>query len=135
MTIAERIKLERKTAGLTQEQLAGKTGISLMSIRRYESGQRNPNIDTIRQIAAALGVSVESLVVDHDRLTTEPKNTASISITLSDLQNIAEQIKAGDQDARTAYIAIKLMMDGQIVTDDEVKAILKFVGHKIVDAE
>lgn len=55
-TIGERIKLKRKMAGLTQEQLANKVGISMMSIRRYESGERLVTDETLQKIAAALNV-------------------------------------------------------------------------------
>ena len=39
-TTGELIKKYRKQAGLTQEQLAKKIGVSLMSVRRYESNER-----------------------------------------------------------------------------------------------
>lgn len=51
------IKQYRKVAGLTQEELAQKVGISTMSIRRYEGGERIASKDMIQRIADALGVS------------------------------------------------------------------------------
>ena len=38
--IGEKIKQYRKLKGLTQEELAKNSGLSTMSIRRYESGER-----------------------------------------------------------------------------------------------
>ncbi len=55
------IRQYRKIAGLTQEELAQKVGISTMSIRRYESGERVATRELIKAIAAALGVDPYSL--------------------------------------------------------------------------
>ena len=55
------IRKYRKVAGLTQEELAQKVGISTMSVRRYESGERIASKETIQDIAAALDVDPYSL--------------------------------------------------------------------------
>lgn len=55
------IRQYRKVAGLTQEELAQKVGISTMSVRRYESGERIASKETIQAIAAALDVDPYSL--------------------------------------------------------------------------
>lgn len=55
--VGEKIKFYRKFVGWTQEQLAQKTELSVMSIRRYESGDRMPNQDTVIKIAKALGIA------------------------------------------------------------------------------
>ncbi len=44
MNNVENLKELRKKAGLTQMQLAAKLGVSLMSIRIWESGAGKPNI-------------------------------------------------------------------------------------------
>lgn len=55
------IRQYRKVAGLTQEELAQKVGISTMSIRRYESGERIASRDMLHAIATALNVDFYSL--------------------------------------------------------------------------
>ena len=55
--VGEKIKFYRKFVGWTQEQLAQKTELSVMSIRRYESGDRMPKQDTVIKIAKALGIA------------------------------------------------------------------------------
>lgn len=55
------IRQYRKIAGLTQEELAQKVGVSTMSIRRYESGERVATRELIEAIAGALGVDPYSL--------------------------------------------------------------------------
>lgn len=54
MTIGERIKELRLKKNMTQKQLAAATGLSEISIRKYETDERRPKIETIRKIATAL---------------------------------------------------------------------------------
>jgi len=52
----------RKAAGLTQEQLAERSGFSQQYISRLEQGWRNPTVVTLYELAEALGVSHVELV-------------------------------------------------------------------------
>lgn len=61
MDTANKIKEYRKNKGMTQAEVAKKAGISEISIRKYESGERKPKLETIRKIAAALDVHIGSL--------------------------------------------------------------------------
>ena len=48
--------------GLTQQQLADLLNINSVTYLRYEKGQREPSIDTLIEIAAFYGVSIDFLV-------------------------------------------------------------------------
>ena len=65
MSYGERIKAARKKAGLTQQQLADKLGVSFANISQYENDKRNPKFETLLKIASAIGVSVNSLLDDN----------------------------------------------------------------------
>ncbi len=52
----------RNAAGLTQEQLAERSGLSQQYISSLERGKRNPTIVTLYELAQALGVSHVELV-------------------------------------------------------------------------
>ena len=52
----------RKEAGLTQEQLAERSGFSQQYISKLEQGRRNPTVVTLHELASALGVSHVELV-------------------------------------------------------------------------
>lgn len=60
--LAENIKKFRKEKGMTQQELANKTGISIMSIKRYESGQREVNTRIALEIAKVLNVTLGELL-------------------------------------------------------------------------
>ena len=49
------MKSIRKRAGMTQAALAKASGVSLMSIVRYENGLRTPPPETAKKIASVLG--------------------------------------------------------------------------------
>lgn len=61
---ANMIKELRKEKGLTQKQLAEKSGISEISIRKYETGERRPKIQTLKKISDALDVPLSTFVGD-----------------------------------------------------------------------
>ena len=61
-TIGENIRRYRKLRGLTQEELAKKIGVSTMSIRRYESGDRLLPEKVLSAIATALNIGVTFLL-------------------------------------------------------------------------
>lgn len=61
-TIGERIKLARKQAGFTQEKLAKKIGVSMMSLRRYENDSRIVTKPILEKIANALEISTSELM-------------------------------------------------------------------------
>lgn len=65
-SIGENIKKFRKAKGLTQERLAELSGLSTMSVRRYETNERTPNIKQLRAISATLGVMLSDLT-NEDR--------------------------------------------------------------------
>ncbi|MCS3768352.1 transcriptional regulator with XRE-family HTH domain [Aeromonas hydrophila] len=61
--IGDNIKRIRKHAGLSQQELAERCGISKSQLSRLESGeQKNPLIQTIIPIATALGASLDEIV-------------------------------------------------------------------------
>lgn len=62
LTIGERIRIARKEAGLTQEQLGERANIAKTTIRKYELGRLNPERETIEKIANALEVSPFALM-------------------------------------------------------------------------
>ena len=62
-TIGTTLQALRRRAGMTQEQLAKKAGISRATIIKLESGaEANPKVDTIADLEAALGVAPGSLL-------------------------------------------------------------------------
>lgn len=70
-TIGSRIKMFRKYNGLTQEELALKSGISVMSIRRYEADERIPKYEIMEKIAKTLQVDSDCIFFNIEELKAE----------------------------------------------------------------
>lgn len=64
MTIGEQIKKIRQEKGLSQKELGRKLNVSQQMIGQWETGKSNPKLETINNIAAALGISVRQLYPD-----------------------------------------------------------------------
>lgn len=60
--LAKRVIEERNRRGMSQEELAAESQLSLRTIQRIESGETSPRGDTLKRLAAALKVPVEDLV-------------------------------------------------------------------------
>lgn len=61
MNLSERIKSIRKERGLTQKELAEKTGLSIASIQGYEQGKYKPKIEQLEKLSVALESSLYDL--------------------------------------------------------------------------
>ncbi|QQZ64487.1 helix-turn-helix transcriptional regulator (plasmid) [Paenibacillus sonchi] len=60
--VGELIRLHRKMAGWTQEQLAERVGTSFSYIGALERGERNMTVDTLESIASALQIDFFDLL-------------------------------------------------------------------------
>jgi y4mF family transcriptional regulator len=52
------IRKERKAQRLTQEQLAGLTGVGVRFVRELEAGKESCQVGRALQVAASLGLSI-----------------------------------------------------------------------------
>jgi len=63
MGLAEKVRILRSRAGLTQRELAGRTGISHGTISRVEMGEAiNVRGSTLSSLASFFGITVEDLI-------------------------------------------------------------------------
>jgi transcriptional regulator with XRE-family HTH domain len=67
VNIGDRIRITRKTAGLSQEEVARRAGLSLKGMGEIERGDiEDPHISSLAKIARALGVPVEALIKEEE---------------------------------------------------------------------
>ena len=120
--IAERLRVAREAAGLTQAQLADMCGISQGTIGNVESGLRGYG-KSIVDIARALGVSPEFLSGEKD----SGKNPSASSLTL---------VKATEQDGNDRFTvaidqSIELLVLFQQSSDKGRELILDFARSAV----
>lgn len=58
----ECIKAARKDRGMTQQELADASGVSRISIARYETGVKTPSIASTYKLAKALDMPFDELI-------------------------------------------------------------------------
>ena len=51
----------RKMKQMTQEDIAGKIGVTRQSVAKWESGETIPDLDKCRMLAELFGVSLDDL--------------------------------------------------------------------------
>ncbi|MDJ0766853.1 MAG: helix-turn-helix transcriptional regulator [Myxococcota bacterium] len=74
--LANRLKRIRTERGLSQADLAERSGLKVNDISRYERGAVSPNLENFVKIANALEVSADTLLFDgtSPASSEEPKN-------------------------------------------------------------
>ena len=60
--IGEHIAYYRKKAGMTQEQLSEKMGVTAQAVSKWENGLTCPDLNSVARLSEILGVSVEQLI-------------------------------------------------------------------------
>lgn len=63
MDIKTKIKHHRKLKSLTQKELGERAGLSEATIKKYESGDREPTPQSLEQIERVLGIIPDRMVV------------------------------------------------------------------------
>ena len=62
--LADQIKKHRRAAGLTQSQFAEEFHVATGTIGMWETGKRQPDLDTVKKISEYFGVSADELISD-----------------------------------------------------------------------
>lgn len=122
----KKIKERRKYLGMTQEDLASKTNLSVMSIRRYESGDRTPTLDAVERIASALQCELSDLATtaEEGQLTINKVKQLFDDSAKADQkrQKAAEDAVGGDY---MVYLA------NFLIENADVLAVLQDAGYQV----
>ena len=62
MTIGEKIALRRRSAGLSQEALAERLGVSRQAVSRWETGESFPDTEKVLQLCRIFSISADYLL-------------------------------------------------------------------------
>lgn len=68
MTLGEKLKEARKQAGLSQEQLSEKLGISRSAVAKWETDKGIPDVDNLKLLSRLLGISIDYLLDNGEDL-------------------------------------------------------------------
>jgi transcriptional regulator with XRE-family HTH domain len=126
VNIGERVRSLRTARGLSQEEVARRTGIGLKSYGDLERGRtRDPHYSTLRGVARALEVRVEDLLEEPVPLADAPSSSGPPRVSKEKLA--AQGITATDAEVDEVNYTIadfwRLIRGGQpvaYVRDDDV---------------
>jgi transcriptional regulator with XRE-family HTH domain len=108
-TLGRRIRHFRQRANLTLDALSDKVGLSGSQLSIIENGKREPKIGLVTSIAAALGVSVATLLE-----TGAPDERSAKELELDELQHSALATRLGIPSTRV----------GKTMSDETLDALL-----------
>jgi transcriptional regulator with XRE-family HTH domain len=100
--IGLRIRELRRAGKLSQEALAEKTGISSKYLSSIERGKENPTLDTVINLAGALGVEIHELFNFAHEGKSSKELKASISGMLKGSDE--ERLKLAEKIIRAIYL-------------------------------
>lgn len=84
MAFGEKLKSLRRQAGMSQEQLAEKLGVSRQAVTKWETDGGIPDIENIMAISALFDISIDELF-SHERGTKRPAEYLFESVTEYDI--------------------------------------------------
>lgn len=86
--IGKKIRMARKSADLTQSELANKIGTTSQMVGSWERGERNPKWKTLQKLAEVLGVPAHFFISEDE---VEPEGPEDILIRI-DANSKAKQV-------------------------------------------
>lgn len=113
-TLGKKIRYYRKSKKYSQEMLAEKAELSKMSIRRYESGERQPSIEALKKIASALDCQVSDL------------DESIIFIPIPKFEPTPEDIEQYKKNAESREL-IRKLESGEQITEEEKEKVSDYV--------
>jgi transcriptional regulator with XRE-family HTH domain len=94
MNAGELLRSAREHAGMTQGQLADIAGTSQATVSAYETGAKQPSLDTFGRLLAAMGARVAIEPARHDVKEPSRAELARASRTLAEVLALAEALPA-----------------------------------------
>ena len=90
--LGDNLKKTRTQAGITADALALSLGVTRVTVYRWESGEREPDLATLFKIASILDVSVGYLIGETDVPVSvkEPEEAQEKPLQKYDIKNLTE---------------------------------------------
>ena len=84
MKFHERLRQLRIQSNIKQKEIADNLGVSTVTIRQYEQGTREPNIEKILKLALLFNVSLDDLLCLEDFRSSPSTSSAEYQTSLQD---------------------------------------------------
>lgn len=126
-SFAELLLYYRSKAGLSQEELAKKSGVSKVQIAKYETNKSTPRLKAIIKLADALGVTEQDLGY------ISPIKTKNFTHTISseDYENFLSLAKEQNKTIEDLYSDMMIKVINEILPDTSFKKYLKLADFEV----
>lgn len=74
-TIGDRLNRLRRERDMTLENVGNAINVSKVTVSRYESGQREPKVETLKKLAKCFKVTPEYILTGEDSINSEDLNS------------------------------------------------------------
>lgn len=113
------LRVHRRRAGLTLEEAAAASGLSVPSVHRYETGGRLARADDIERLGRALGMPIEERRALGDGVwgASLPGGLSPVLQALSELESLGRDPDAGPADALRVLRMLVIVGDQQTVRE------------------
>lgn len=108
MEFYERLKAVRENMGMKQNEAAKKIGVKNNTLSSYESGDRQPDYNTLIKLADLYGVSVEYLLRGQ-----EPPKSDKGNLFFFDMEGLTEE-EIADIKRHIDYVRWKAQQERKI---------------------
>lgn len=127
MGLGENIKSIRTKKGITQLELARNLDVSVRTIQNYESGNREPNMNTLMKICSFLECSPMEIIdfTDFEKLSNSESNN-----------NINKNLKLNEEDPKDIIAKKRLILSAMTTIAGEADCIdFLYNGQNSIDYE
>lgn len=106
--LGARIRAYRTAAGISQEELAFKAGISPAHLGQIERGVKRPNVETVEKLARSLGVPMS--VLFEAESAPEEESSVTLNKIMAQLSSMPE---SQQKDVLKMIRILRRMQDGE----------------------
>lgn len=131
-TFSDMLTYLRKQDGLSQKDLADKTGLTRSAIGMYETGKREPDFETLEVFADFFNVNMDTLLGKSG--TTSPKPTITLSPNMEPLPQMREWPVLGA--TACGKPLHRELLEETVLAPEDIKADIVFrcVGDSMINA-
>ncbi len=135
LKIANRLFEYRKNAGLSQDQLADKIGVSRQAVSKWERGEASPDTENLIALSEVYGVTLDELVKGKSQKTND-NNSQNHQIDIEETDISFEhgvlKVKSGNKEERVNFGwkgAVHINLPGNSVHIDKNGVSVEDHGH------
>lgn len=129
MEIAERIKTLRKEAGLSQEELSERIGVSRQAVTKWETGAGLPDVYNLKALAEEFDTTIDNLM--RREIDEQPAPRESDGLKTSCMYDVVEQKTFDINIGACRNLTVKESLDGKVeVLTNKPDTFIKIDEHK-----